>query len=51
MIKENLVGYFNTAIKENWDKPALSDYNGKTLLFKGLNDLLPSFTLLLRKPD
>jgi long-chain acyl-CoA synthetase len=28
MIKENLVKYFEDSIKQNWDKPALSDYKG-----------------------
>lgn len=28
MINENLVLYFEQSIKQHWDKPALSDYNG-----------------------
>jgi long-chain acyl-CoA synthetase len=28
MINENLVLYFEQSIKQNWEKPALSDYNG-----------------------
>ncbi|MCD7974061.1 MAG: AMP-binding protein [Candidatus Azobacteroides sp.] len=30
MIKETLVGYFETSFKENWNLPAFTDYNDKT---------------------
>ncbi|HEX2934452.1 MAG TPA: AMP-binding protein [Bacteroidales bacterium] len=33
MIKENLVLYFEQSIKQNWEKPALSDYKGTTLTY------------------
>ncbi len=33
MIKENLVLYFEQSIKQNWGKPALSDYKGTTLTY------------------
>jgi len=29
MIKENFVKYIENSLKENWDLPALSDYQGK----------------------
>ncbi|MBN1413736.1 MAG: AMP-binding protein [Bacteroidales bacterium] len=32
-MKENLVSYFETSIKENWDLPALSDYKGATYTY------------------
>lgn len=49
MIKENLVAYFNTAIKENWEKPALSDYNGKTLNFKEVAEAIAKFHIAFEK--
>lgn len=33
MIKENLVLYFEQSTKQNWEKPALSDYKGTTLSY------------------
>jgi long-chain acyl-CoA synthetase len=34
MINEKLTTYFEASIKENWDKPALSDYGNGSLSFK-----------------
>jgi long-chain acyl-CoA synthetase len=33
MIKENLVSYFNSSIRDNWENPALSDYRGEGLTY------------------
>lgn len=33
MIKENLVEYIENGIKQGWDKPALTDYQGATLTY------------------
>jgi long-chain acyl-CoA synthetase len=33
MLKENLVSYFETSIRENWDLPSLSDYKGVTYTY------------------
>ena len=49
MIKENLVAYINAAIKDNWEKPALSDYNGKTLSFKELGEIISKFHIVYEK--
>jgi len=49
MIKENLVSYFNNSIKENWEKPALSDYNGKTLLFREVGEAIAKFHIAFEK--
>ena len=49
MIKENLVNYFETAIKENWDKPAVSDYNGKTNTFAEVGETILKFHIIFEK--
>lgn len=49
MIDENLVKYFETAIKENWEKPSVSDYNGKTLTFKDVGESIQKFHLIFEK--
>jgi len=49
MITENLVVYFNTAIKENWDKPALSDYNGKTINYKEIGEAIAKFHIVFER--
>lgn len=33
MLSENLVNFFETTLKHNWDRKALSDYNGATLTY------------------
>lgn len=49
MIKENLVNYFRVAIKDNWEKPALTDYNGKTMLFKDVGEIIAKFHIVFEK--
>ncbi len=49
MIKENLVDYFQTAIKENWDKPAVSDYYGKTSTFAEVGESILKFHIIFEK--
>jgi len=49
MIKENLVSYFNVAIKENYEKPSLSDYGGKTLTFKEVGETILKFHITFEK--
>lgn len=33
MLSQNLVNFFETSLKENWNRKALSDYNGATLTY------------------
>lgn len=49
MIKENLINYFNAAIKENFNKPALSDYNGGTYSYKEVAYQIQKFHILFEK--
>lgn len=49
MIKENLVAYFNLAIKENYEKPSLSDYGGRTLTFKEIGEIILKFHITFEK--
>ncbi|MBE0650451.1 MAG: AMP-binding protein [Bacteroidales bacterium] len=48
-MKENLVAYFNAAIKENIEKPALSDYGGRTLTFKEVGEIILKFHITFEK--
>jgi len=38
MLSENLVNFFETSLKENWERKALSDYNGATLTYAEVAD-------------
>ncbi len=38
MLKENFVEFLETSIKNNWEKEALSDYNGETFLYEDVAD-------------
>ena len=49
MIKENLVAYFNEAIKNNFDLPALSDYNGGTYSYKEVAEHIQKFHILFEQ--
>ncbi len=49
MIRENLVAYFNSAIKENYEKPSLSDYGGRTLTFKEIGEVILKFHITFEK--
>ncbi len=49
MIKENLIDYFKVSIKENFDKPALSDYNGGTYSFKEVATHIQKFHIVFEK--
>ncbi len=49
MIKENLIQYFSDAIKENFDKPALSDYNGGTYSYKEVAEHIQKFHIVFEK--
>lgn len=49
MIKENLVAYFDAAIKENLKKPALSDNDGRTLTFKEVGETILKFHITFEK--
>jgi long-chain acyl-CoA synthetase len=49
MIKENLVAYFNAAIKENYEKPSLSDYGGRTLTYKEVGEAILKFHITFEK--
>ncbi len=49
MIEENLVSYFKESIKTNWNLPALSDYKGKTNLFKDVAEQIVKLHLIFEK--
>jgi long-chain acyl-CoA synthetase len=49
MIKENLVSYFETSIKENWNLPALSDYKGKSYTYSQVGTTIKRLHLLFRE--
>ncbi len=38
MLKENFVGMIENSIKQNWDLPGLSNFNGKTLTYGEIAD-------------
>ncbi len=38
MLKENFVGFLESSIKLNWEKEALSDYNGESFFYKDVAD-------------
>ncbi len=44
-----MVGYFNDAIKENFDLPALSNYNGETYTYKDVAGKIKKFHLIFEK--
>lgn len=49
MIKENLVLYFEQSIKQNWEKPALSDYKGATLTYSDVAVQIAKIHLLFER--
>lgn len=49
MIKENLVSYFETSIKENWNLPALSDYKGNSYTYSQVGITIKKLHLLFRE--
>ncbi len=49
MINENLVAYFNAAIKENLEKPSLSDFGGRTLTYKEVGEAILKFHITFEK--
>ncbi len=49
MIQENLVSYFETSIKENWNLPALSDYKGKSYTYSQTGITIKKLHLLFRE--
>lgn len=51
MIKENLVNYFQTAIKENYDVSALSDYNGKTYSYGEIAENIQKLHIIFEKTN
>lgn len=48
MLKENLVSYFETSIKENWDLPALSDYKGASYTYGEVGSQIKKLHLLFK---
>ncbi len=48
MLKENLVSYFETSIKDNWDLPALSDYKGSTYTYGQVGTQIKKMHLLFK---
>ena len=51
MIKENLVTYFQTAIKENYEVSALSDYNGKTYSYGDVAEAIQKLHIIFEKTN
>ncbi|MDA3906136.1 MAG: AMP-binding protein [Bacteroidales bacterium] len=49
MIKENLIQYFEDSIRLNWDRKALSNYNGNTLLYKDVAEKIARYHILFEK--
>jgi long-chain acyl-CoA synthetase len=49
MIKENLVLYFEQSIKQNWEKPAFSDYKGTTLTYGDVARQIAKLHLLFER--
>jgi long-chain acyl-CoA synthetase len=49
MIKENLVLYFETAIKQCWNNEAFSDYNGQNLTYSQVADQISRLHLLFER--
>ncbi|MBN2274439.1 MAG: AMP-binding protein [Bacteroidales bacterium] len=47
-MKENLVSYFETSIKENWDLPALSDYKGASYTYGEVGSQIKKLHLLFK---
>jgi long-chain acyl-CoA synthetase len=48
MLKENLVSYFETSIKENWELPALSDYKGASYSYAQVGSQIKKIHLLFQ---
>lgn len=51
MIPENLTAYFEKAMLENWDKKALSDYNGGAMTYGEVANLILKIHDLFKKQD
>ncbi len=49
MIQENLVSFFETSIKENWNLPALSDYKGKSYSYSQVGITIKKLHLFFRE--
>lgn len=49
MIQENLLEYFEESIKLNWERKALSDYNGNTFLYKEVAEKISRYHVLFEK--
>ncbi|MDP3955615.1 MAG: AMP-binding protein, partial [bacterium] len=46
MIKEYLLEYFEQSIRLNWERKALSDYNGSTLTYKDVAEKIASYHIM-----
>jgi len=49
MIKENLVNYFESSFKDNWNNPALSDYKGEGLTYNEVAQKLARLHILFKR--
>ena len=49
MIKENLVNYFESSFKDNWNNPALSDYKGEGLTYSEVAQKLARLHILFER--
>ena len=49
MIQENLLEYFEKSIQLNWDRKALSNYNGATFLYKDIAEKIARYHILFEK--
>jgi len=49
MIHENLVNYFEESFQLNWERKALSDYQGDTYLYKEIAEKIARYHILFEK--
>ncbi|NOQ25924.1 MAG: AMP-binding protein [Bacteroidales bacterium] len=51
MIPENFIKYIETSLKENWDLPALSDYQGESYKYKDIARKIAKIHIMFEECD
>lgn len=51
MIPENFIKYIETSLKENWDLPALSDYQGESYKYKDIGRKIAKIHIMFEECD
>lgn len=51
MIPENFIKYIETSLKENWDLPALSDYQGESYKYKDIARKIAKIQIMFEECD